>query len=226
MPTPAGLVLAQRAQRALDILAMGETEAQEEHRGTGGQLRISVPVNPGDDQLARLMGIVLRELPDVAFELEATNRLVDLVDERVDIVVRAGRIGAGDWIATTLSETRWGFYASPDLAPPESSDDLGRVPLLLARPIKEVYWPWPDTPLPSCNIRLISNDFRVLAAAAREGLGVALLPDATAHGLRQVLPEYTSKPVQLIAMWPPSRRGDPRIRTFVDAARKVFEAPE
>lgn len=223
VPTPAGLVLAKRAERALDILAMGESEARDEHRGTGGQLRISVPVNPGEGELAVLMSQVLTALPDVSFELEATNRLVDLVDERIDIVIRAGRIGAGDWLATTLTETRWGLYASMHGPVPETTDDLPDFPLLLARPGQSVYWPWAEPSLPPRRARLISNDFRVLAAAARAGHGIAVLPDRAATGLRQVLPEVRSDPVHLIAMWPPSRRGDPRIRAFVDAARQIFE---
>jgi DNA-binding transcriptional LysR family regulator len=224
VPTPAGVVLARRAQRALDLIVMGEAEARDEHRGTGGELRISVPVNPGEGELGELISDVLRRLPDVAFQLEATNRMVDLVDERVDIVVRAGRTGSGDWIATTLAETRWGMYAGRDGPNPHTAEQVADFPLLLARPGKSVYWPWTDPPLTSCRVRLISNDFRVLAKAAREGHGIAVIPDRAAVGLRQVLPHIQSDPVPLIAMWPPSRRGDPRIRAFVESARQVFGA--
>lgn len=222
VPTSAGVALARRARRALELLVQGEEEARLEHVGVSGPLRVSVPSNAGDRFHTELVLRTLRALPDISLEIEATDRFADLVDERIDVVVRAGRVGSGDWMSTTLAEARWGLYGRPGDRHPQSIDELAEARLLLVSIGGAPYWPWTDPPLPRERVRLSSNNFRAVAAAAAEGQGVAVVTRGIAAGLEAVLPQLTRPAVPLLVMWPPSRRGDPRVRGFVEVVKGLF----
>ncbi len=223
VPTSAGLALARRARRALALLVQGEEEARIEHSGGGGPLRVSVPANSGDRFYTEIVVQTLRALPDISLEIEATDRYADLVDDQLDVVVRAGRVGVGDWITRTLAEARWGLYGRKGDPHPTSVEGLGRARLLLVSRGGVPYWPWVDPPLPRSRVRLISNNFRAVAAAAADGQGLAVITQGVAAGLEPVLPELTQPAVPLLVMWPPSRQGDPRVAAFVAVVKALFK---
>jgi DNA-binding transcriptional LysR family regulator len=222
VPTSAGVTLTRRARRALELLAQGEEEARLEHIGASGPLRVSVPSNAGDRFHTELVLRTLRALPDISLEIEATDRFANLVDEQVDVVVRAGRVGSGDWISATLAEARWGLYGRAGDRHPQHIDELAQAHLLLVSIGGAPFWPWKDPPLPRERVRLASNNFRAVAAAAADGQGLAVVTRAIAAGLEPVLPQLTVPAVPLLVMWPPSRQGDPRVRVFVDVVKGLF----
>ncbi|RUO62077.1 LysR family transcriptional regulator [Pseudidiomarina insulisalsae] len=57
-----------------------------------GPVMLSAPVNFGATEIAPLMPELLARYPDIEVDLQLSNRLVDLVDEKVDIAIRCGAL--------------------------------------------------------------------------------------------------------------------------------------
>jgi DNA-binding transcriptional LysR family regulator len=224
VPTRAAHALATRARRALELLARADEEARQEHRGLGGRIRFSMPAPNGSPMIGELLVDALQRLPDVSFEVDATDRYVDLAEEQFDLVMRAGREGAGDWLSTTVAEGTWRFCVAEHAPGPETVQELLRSPLLLPRLGGVPMWPFADPPYPQDSVRLLTNDVGSLTHVCRAGLGVALLPTARGRpffdGLRAILPELSSSAVPFVAMWAPSRQGDPRVEQLVALLRR------
>jgi DNA-binding transcriptional LysR family regulator len=89
-PTEEGVDLYERAQRILAevdraeaALTSGQTEPQ-------GLLRVSAPVAFGRLHVSPVCGNLIRAHPMLSIDLVLTDRLVDLIEERIDVVVRIG----------------------------------------------------------------------------------------------------------------------------------------
>jgi DNA-binding transcriptional LysR family regulator len=57
--------------------------------------------------IAPLTATFLQRYPEVRVELDLTNRMVDLVDEGVDLAIRIGDIHHDDWWQNTSARTGW-----------------------------------------------------------------------------------------------------------------------
>ena len=104
-----GVRLLQRTTRALSLTADGEAfyaaarrivaeiEALEtemtDQRGTPhGLLRVTTSLAFSTHQLAPMIGEFLERYPEIQLELMPTDRVVDMIDEGVDIAIRIGKL--------------------------------------------------------------------------------------------------------------------------------------
>lgn len=96
------------AQAAADAVA----QVQSEPRGT---VRVTCPVTLAQTVLARLMPVFLERHPQVRLEMQVTNRVVNVVEEGVDVAlrVRATLDNSGSMIVKRLDEGRQLLVASP-----------------------------------------------------------------------------------------------------------------
>jgi DNA-binding transcriptional LysR family regulator len=250
LETRLGVRLLQRTTRKLSLTEVGEvyfrhcaamrTEAsaadeavlrmQAEPRGT---VRVTCPITLAQGVLGELLPRFLAEHPQVRIEMEVTNRVVDLVDEGVDVAlrVRSTLDGSASLVVKRLSASAPLLVASSaQLARqgvPKSTADLsrldtvamsavdGRSSLKLIGP-EGAEFTWLQQP------RYVANDLLTLKQAVLQGTGATFLPDymctaELADGrLRHVLPHWGLPPGVLHAVFP-SRRGlVPAVRRFLD----------
>ncbi len=111
--TDAGRVYFDEAKRVLEQVSIAESSVERLRVAPAGTLRISAPTSFGACVIAPLTATFLQAWPDVRVELDLTNRMVDLVDEGIDLAIRIGEIRNNDLVAKYLAPYRMTICAAP-----------------------------------------------------------------------------------------------------------------
>ncbi len=214
------------AQAALDTVAQVQTEPR-------GSLRVTCPVTLAQTVLAELMPAFLQRYPQVRVELQVINRVVNLVEEGVDVAlrVRASLEESGSMVVKRLDVARQVLVASPELlarqGTPSTLEDLARMDsIAMSAPDGKAVWqligPHGAQQQVQHSPRYVADDLLTLKFAALAGTGICWLPDYMCHEeirarqLVHVLPEWEPQQGIVHAVFP-SRRGlAPAVRHFLD----------
>jgi len=238
--TDFGERMLEHARRLLDELSAAAALAQHEQVQPQGLLRVSMPPDLTQVDLATILIQYATRYPLVRVELDLSPRRVDLLAERYDLVVRVADHLPDDshLVASKLCVMGIHLYASPAYLkrfsePTQPSDLMGHscLPLISSRG-DAVPWPlqgpagtWQALP-PG---RLSSNSPSTQRALAASGMGIVALPDVLvrehlAHGqLVRVLPEW-SLPSMTVWCVTPGRCLLPlRTRAFMDLLREAIQ---
>jgi len=168
----------------------------------------------------------------VTIELELSSRRVDLLADEADVAIRVGDPGSDQLAAHRLARDRVLLCASPRYLrkhpPPRTLRDLAVHDVLdfrraLANGAVQLF----DAAAKSHRIRparlaLWSNDPEVLATAARQGAGIALVPDTFVHDdleagrLVEVVAGAGLPAQDINALYVPGRRKSLKVRAFLD----------
>lgn len=195
-----------------------------------GVLRLTVPIN--FSILCPLLSEYLQRYPDVQLDVYCSDRRVDLVEERFDLALRAGPPPDSTLIGRRLGVVRKCVMATPALV-----KRLGKLrePLQLERHDCLVFAPdgsrWrlvSGTKRVEVNVRarLVANDFEILRAVARDGLGFALLPEYQCFEeleegrLVRVLDGWVAEEVPVFALYPSVRHLSPKVIAFIELIRE------
>ena len=223
------LVEAEAAEEAIEI-------TRAEPRGI---VRMACPVALLDALVGGMIADFLVACPRVEIHLDATNRRVDLIGERIDLAlrVRPPPLEDTDLVMRVLAERSQCLVASPRLleqyGQPQVPADLAALPSLdLGLPQNEHVWHLhgPDGAAVSLphRPRLVTRGMIALRASAVAGVGVVQLPtmmvsEQFARGeLVTVLPHWRPRREIVHAVFP-SRRGLlPSVRALVDFLAERF----
>ncbi|QPM92185.1 LysR family transcriptional regulator [Pseudooceanicola algae] len=220
-------------RRCLDIVADVETaEAAFKGGSVRGRLRVDVHGTLARHFLLPGLPDFLATHPDLDFVLSEGDRLVDLVREGVDCVVRVGEPADSDLIVRRLGALPEAVVAAPEYFArhgiPQTPDDLDGhrivaflststgAPLDLAFTFngKEVTRALPAS--------LTTTGAETMVEAARRGLGLVQVPryhlgaDIAAGRLVEVLADHAPAPSPIVALYPRDRQLSPRLRVFID----------
>src|SRR5262245_31535582 len=162
---------------------LGEAAVQSAKEKPYGVLRVTAPVDFGRAVLPRIVRAYAAKYPDVSVELIVTNRIVDIVEEGIDLAIRwAGSLKDSSLIARRFIETRSNLWASPtylkEFGKPTHPRDLANAAFLAHPVLKSVMLTngKSDVEL-QLNGRVGSDDLEVIAALVGLGAGIAWLPD-------------------------------------------------
>ncbi len=219
-----GRALFERCAPALRDIADVERDLADSTAAPRGRLRITASIDLGSTgYLAKLLAGYGARYPDVQVSLEVTNRVVDLMEEGIDLGFRAHAAplpDRGDLVARRLGAITTGVYASPTyLACHGAPTEVGA--LGQHRPVAHARAPlagWPTSP------PLTADDYGPVASLLAAGAGVGGLPDFVARPyvaqgqLVRVLPDWQPAPATLSLVWLRSRHMAPRLRAFIDLA--------
>jgi DNA-binding transcriptional LysR family regulator len=112
--TEAGETYFRHCAIAIREVELGEASLQSTKGRPYGVLKVTAPVGMGQYSLPRIARAYVAKYPDVAVELILTNRVVDLVEEGVDLAIRwAGELKDSSLIARHFFEARSSLWASP-----------------------------------------------------------------------------------------------------------------
>ena len=255
-----GVHLVNRTTRRISLSDAGETfhrhcvamvgeaelacESVEKARSAPrGLVRMSCPVGLLFSEVGSILVRYMADHPAVRVRLEATNRRVDVVEEGIDLALRASLPPLEDsqlairtlgMLETVIVCSPW-FLAHHD--EPKSTAELARLPTLsVARPDNRHAWTLLDVDGTELQVhhtpRLVTEDLTTLCRAALEGLGVAMLPrsmirEELAEGaLVELLPEL-KQPARIVHVVFPSRKGMiPAVRALIDALVAGFAATD
>lgn len=219
------------AQRLLADLSEADAAIRGEQAALSGVLRVAAPLSFGLRHVAPVVARLMFDAPDLRFELDLSDRRIDLVNEGVDLAVRVGRLDDSSLIARKLRDIRHVCAASPTFwekhGIPKSPAELSGYPHLAYRSSAgAVPWnyrtPNGDSGTVSFKPRLLSSNGEGLVIAAEQGLGVLLEPDfvcgdAIDRGtLRPVFEDHDWVGVAAYVVYPAGRPLPARARRFID----------
>jgi DNA-binding transcriptional LysR family regulator len=111
--TDVGARYLERARRILGDVEEAEGSAQDERRRPSGRLVVSAPVGFGRLHVSPVMSAYLKRYPEVAGELRLSDRMINLVEDGVDLAVRIGHLADSTLVARHAGEMRRIVVASP-----------------------------------------------------------------------------------------------------------------
>lgn len=214
------------AQAAQDAVAL----VQAEPRGT---LRVSCPVTIAQTVLGELVPEFLARHPLVRLEMQVTNRVVNLVEEGVDVGLRVRETveGSASMVVKRLDRTSQVLVASPSLlarqGTPRTLADLAQLDsIAMTAQDGKATWsllgPGGARETVQHQPRYVADDLVTLKFAALAGTGLCWLPDYMCQDelrlgtLVRVLPQWSPPQGVFHAVFP-SRRGlAPAVRKFLD----------
>ena len=222
------LATVEGAQAAFDSVA-------ELRREPAGLVRLSSPVLLTQRCLAHALPGYMAKHPKVSVFVEPTDRTVNVIEERFDIVIRAKPVieDVAGLVAKTLGNSQRVMVVSRNFLDqcgrPETPADLPKFNTVTSTDdIFDGGARWTLTNLDNrtqqieLKPRLVTSDLRVRLQAAVRGIGIALLPEqVVASPLREglvqrVLPEWSGAKNILHLVYPTPRGMLPSVRSLID----------
>lgn len=231
--TEAGARYLESARRLLGELALAEQEVIGEAVAPVGHVTVTCPVPFGRMHGVPLVTDFLRAEPKVTASVLLLNRVVNLVEEGIDVALRIGALPDSTLVARRVGEVRQVLVASPGYlerrGTPLRPEDLKAHEVIVhtdLMPGREWRYVTSDGQRATVLLapRLTVNDTAAALAAAErdEGIAIALsymVAPARAEGrLVPILERFTLPPVPVQIVYPQARRVAPKLRVFVDFA--------
>jgi len=229
--TEAGQAFYERCVLLLADLEDTEASVRSEAVAPKGTLRVTCGVTFGERYLAPAVAEFAGRHPQVAFDIDLSDRTVDLVEEGFDLAIRIGPVGQQALVARRIGDTQLVCCAAPSYLArrpaPNTPDDLQRhecFAYTYAATASAWTFEGPDGArhTPRINFRHRANNGRMLAAMAVAGVGITLEPDfivatqVRAGRLIRVLPGYEPPRSPISAVYPSRRHLSAKVRSFVD----------
>ncbi|WP_248730472.1 LysR family transcriptional regulator [Pseudomonas sp. MWU13-2517] len=232
--TADGAAYYERVIRLLADMDDAETSLSSASIAPRGRLRVDVP-----SPLARMVLIpalpgFYARYPEIQLTMGVSDRIIDIIGENIDCVVRGGEITDQSLVARHVGDLKVGIYAAPDYlqrfgkpAHPRELDD-GRhstVGFLWSRTGKALpYTMQRGDEIIEVQGRplLIIDDGNAYLAAGLAGLGVLWLPQYMAKphlASGELLPlfeEWHMEPMPMYLAFPPNRHVSTKVRVFID----------
>jgi len=245
--------LLQRTTRKLSLTDVGRTyyeycarivaEIAEAERAVSslratpsGLLRVTSGLNTS--YLSPIISAFLERYPEVTLELLCTGRLVDLVEERFDVGIRAGALAESTLIARSLGSVAWFLVATPAYLKkrgrPRTPQELekhdclvfgtgSRFELHLERDGQTAHV--------TLSPRMLVTDMDILYQVAAAGRGIAYLPafrcvdDLRARRFERVLRDWSGPATPVHVVYPSTRYVSPKVKAFVDHVHQRMTPP-
>ena len=196
----------------------------------GGTLRISTSVAFGRRVLVPLVLRYMRQHPEVTIDLAFDDRYVNLVEQGADLAIRMGRLADSTLGARYLGTNPWLMAASPsylrERGTPRTAADLAAHACLVYSSVQgDDRWSLatPDGVELAVPVKgpLRSNNLSAVLAAARAGLGLAVLPwyvarESVADGsVVQVLADHSLPAQEVHAVFPSPKWVPSKVTSFI-----------
>jgi DNA-binding transcriptional LysR family regulator len=236
--TDAGQRYFATCQRLIAEIDQADREAAGESAAPHGLLRVTAPLLFGRLYVAPAVTEYVRRFPETRAELTLVDRIVDLIDEGLDVAVRIGQLPDSSLVARKVGAVRRVLCASPDYlarkGTPRTLRDLAAHDVVAFSGITG-----PDTwrfrtPVGPVSVpvkpRLIFNQADPAIAAVLDGFGISRIlsyqvAELVAQGrLVQLLPDLEDDPLPVQVVTDRHRLPVPKVRAFVDLAAAMLSA--
>ncbi len=234
--TEIGQAYLEQCRLILEQVRAAESCTQVLRASPRGKLRINAPVTFGAVMLAPALTHFLAQNPEVQVELTLNDRVVDLVEERVDVAIRIGTLADSGLVARPLQPYGVMICAAPAYlqrhGTPQHPEDLTDHQCL-----GFTHWSrrggWTlgrtDTPPRGWPVsRFQCNNGLALRMAALEGFGIVmqssvmLAGDVAAGRLVELLHGHLPPPQPMHIVYPKDRQPVPKLSRFVEFALAQF----
>jgi LysR family transcriptional regulator for bpeEF and oprC len=236
--TPDGAAYYDRATRILADVEEAEAAFMDASRRPRGKLRIDVPASIGRLILIPSLCEFHDRYPDIEMVIGMGDRPVDLVQEAVDAVLRVGELQDSTLVARRVGNFEGITCASPQylerFGEPQTLEDLARhqaVQYFSSRTGRTIDWDFMVDGSPvhiKMNGKVSVNDADAYMACGLQGFGLIqpprfmALPYLESGELREILPAWKPKPMQISVVYPHNRHLSPKVRAFTDWVAELF----
>jgi len=197
-----------------------------------GELAITAPVMFGRLHVAPVLLAFLGKHPQLTSRALFVDHVVDLLEERIDVALRIGRLDDSSLKAVKVGSLRRVLCASPayleEHGVPKTPEDLLSHQLIAFVGIhSHRHWAFRHgdtrksvTPTP----RMVVNAADMAIAAAKSGYGLTRVlsyqveQELRSGSLRIVLPEFETPPAPVHLVHAATHKPPARVRSFVDFA--------
>ncbi|MGE1153971.1 LysR family transcriptional regulator [Pseudomonas kitaguniensis] len=227
--TAEGAIFLERCRSILEEVALARQELAIASSSPKGKLRVSLP-NVTSLFLPVLSGF-MDAYPHVDVEMDFTDKLVDVIEEGFDVVVRTGQLTDSRLTSRLLTTYMMRLVATPEYFAqrglPQDPGDLEMHNCIQYRfPSTGRTEVWPIDLKHGLELRLnspiVCNSTEARLELALQGRGIACLPDFLVQqcidsgALVSVLDGHISWTGTFQLLWPASRHRAPKVRAFVD----------
>jgi len=229
-PSSNGRAYYEQCRPLLDELNALDASLRSRDRDLVGELRITAPTTYAEMHVMPVISAYAKAYPQVRIQLDLTDRFVNLVEERIDLAIRIGKLEESSLVSRRIGETRMYLCASPHYlvsnGMPQGLNELQAHACII------------DSNHPDGNgwrlrdaqgEQAIKVDDHIQvnnAGAARElavsGNGIGLLPsfavdrDIANGRLQRVLPQYSTEPIGIYALYLHRKHLSPKVRSLLD----------
>jgi transcriptional regulator, LysR family len=238
--TQDGMVYYERAKDLLSNLDELDGMFQHDPSSISGRLRVDMPVGVAKNLVIPKLPAFLQQYPGIELELSSSDRLVDVIREGFDCVVRVGTLKESGLVARKLGKLTIVNCASPDYLKrfgyPETLDDLASHAMihyatnLGVRPQgfelsidNQTRW------LKTGGV-LTVNSTETYTAACLAGLGIVQVPrvgvkEALRSGaLVEILPQHRAEPMPVSLIYPHRRNLSRRVHLFMEWLTEILKS--
>ncbi|MCP1535434.1 LysR family transcriptional regulator [Methylorubrum extorquens] len=239
--TPEGALFLDRCRRIFCEIEAAELELSRTRQAPRGKLRVSLPL------IGMLMmpavTAFLRAYPEIELDLDFTDRVVDVIEEGFDAVIRTGAARDSRLMMRRAGAFSHRIVASPDYlaarGTPRLPEDLLEHACLHHKfPSTGRLERWPlmrdgadlDLALP---VACVASTLEPQLCMAEEGFGLACLPHFAVRGplrrgtLVSVLEDHLRDVGAFHILWPASRHPSPKLSAFVGfMAENLLREPQ
>lgn len=235
--TDAGERYYERCKVILEVLEDANREASDVQKTPKGLLRVAAPVAFGAMHLGRIVSRYLEQFPEVSLDVVLEDKYADLLENRIDVAIRVGRLEDPTLVTRRLAPCRMVLCASPEYlkkhGTPETPDHLSRAPrLAFSQAVSAGDWTIYDAQgRPHCiegPCRMTANNIQLLLESVLAGTGIAYGPNFVfgehikQGKLIKLLPAYRTTELTIQAVYPSAIRIPFKVRSFVDFIAKAL----
>ena len=221
------------SQRILAAVEEAETNLTARNVTPRGRLRITSSVSFGRQFVAPVVAEFLATHRQLTIDLLLLDRVVDLVEEGIDLAVRVARLSDSSMVAHAIGETRRVVVASPALlkihrTPKEPAALQGARVVCFSGVSSPSHWEFGEGRARqsiAVNSAMVTNQLDAALEACVAGIGFGrfldyhVLHSIHAGKLTRVLPRFEGDPIPANIVYPSARHPSPNVRAFVEFAR-------
>ncbi|SHN77333.1 LysR family transcriptional regulator [Bradyrhizobium erythrophlei] len=235
--TDAGARYLERARRILADIEEAEIAAEGERARPTGRLVISAPVGFGRLHVSSVLTAYLKRHREVSAELRLEDRVINLVEEGVDLAVRIGQLPDSSLVARHVGDMRRIMVASPSYLksrgePKRPQDIAAHDAIQSGSTSGQAEWRFVEGGTEirmDYAPRLVTNtaDAAIRYAEAGGGLTRVLAyqaAEAIKRGrLKIVLAKFEQPALPIHIVYPTSRLLSAKVRTFIDLVVEISD---
>ena len=234
--TDVGMDYLKICQKAFAELQAAEQFAARAEVSPQGKLRVAAPIDIGTTYLAKVAAEFGQKYPEIELEFNLADSIVDLIESKVDIAVRAGALEASTLKAQKLGYSEFQLFASPQYlkkhGEPKNPRELESHRCIFFTNLHpQGIWPlngggakYKVKP----KQRVFSDNLNMSKWLAINGAGIALIPIFLGHEevqnqqLVRVLKSWGTDREPVHAVYPDQPYLPQRTRLFLEFLKKAF----
>ncbi|MGH1462643.1 MAG: LysR substrate-binding domain-containing protein [Neptuniibacter sp.] len=226
--TDEGQDLFDRCQPLMDELINATDHVTSKQSEPKGRLRVTMPPEMGLFIMNDVVASFVEKYPLIQIDIELSPRVVDLVDEGIDLALRVGSLSDSSLIGRKIAEVKLKLFASTNYLQshgiPQNPEDL-RKHQCIGTLLNTQGWPFSNwnegQPVP-LDFRLRANSLSFCKEMMLKNLGIVRLPESfckeqvEAGTVQEILTDFTTPLVEIHALYPSRRHLNAKVRLFLD----------